>query len=151
MSKEKNGYEVLPWHGRGWHCYSYLDRWGNYHSEVEIPWNDVIADVGFNGGYGHDTWAATYYLLNTGEVINSSFYGSSSYCRVYKDETARIKSIIMGLWSERSHPMININDLEQFKEKFPLTYKIIKYLYCRKHLRWISVKIYDKRYENICD
>jgi len=126
MGKEKNGYEVLPWHGRGWHCYSYLDSWGNYHSEVEIPWNDVVADIEFNGGYGYDSWAVTQYLIRTGEVISSSYFGAESGCTVYRDETAVIKSVVMNLWASKAHPKVNIYDLKLFRKLFPLTYKVVR-------------------------
>jgi hypothetical protein len=147
----KDEYEVLPWHNRGWHCYNYIDQWGNHHSEVKIPWDNVITDIGFGGGYGHDSWAATYYLLDSGEIIHSSFYGFDFYCKVYKNENVIVKSIVMGLWAEKNHPKVNIDNLEQFKQIFPLIYRIVKYYYCVKHLRWISVTVYDKRYRSICD
>ena len=148
----KESYKVYPWHNRGWWCYSYLDSWGNYHSEVKLPPpSEIIVMLRSGGGYGYDSWAVTRYLIRTGEVIASSHFGAESGCDVYRDETAIIKSMVKDLWAEKGHPKVDIYDLELFKQKFPLTYKIVKYLYCRKHLSWLSVKVYDKRYKSICD
>jgi len=147
----KNEYEVLPWHSRGWYCFEYTDTWGNRHSEVKLPSpSEIIAEITFHGGYGYDSWGSTHYLLPTNEIIHSSFYGSSSYCKVYRDENVIVKSVVMGLWAEKNHPKIYVYDMEQFKLKFPLIYKIVKYLYCVKDLSWLSVTIYDKRYRSIC-
>jgi len=84
-------------------------------------------------------------------VIHSSFYGAESYCKVYRDENVIVKSVVMGLWAKKNHPKVYVHDMEQFKLKFPLIYKIVKYLYCVKDLSWLSVTIYDKRYNSICD
>jgi hypothetical protein len=149
--RDKIEYEVLPWHNRGWWCYSHYDSWGNYHGEVKLPSDDqIVAEILFYGGYGHDSWGSTYYLLNTNEVIHSSFYGES-YCKVYRDENVIVKSVVMNLWAEKNHPKIKIFDLELFRQKFPLIYKITKYLYCKRDLSWLSVTIYDKKYNSICD
>ena len=146
----KNEYEVLEYHNRGWYCYNYLDSYGNYHSEVKLPRNNIVAEILFGGGYGYDSWASTYYLIDTNEVIHPSHYGSESYCKVYKDESVIVKSIVMGLWAEKNHPKVNVYNLELFKLKFPLIYKIVKYLYCKRDLDWLSVSIFDKRYRSIC-
>ena len=147
----KNEYKVYPWHGRNWHCFSYMDQWGNYHAEIKLPRESIVAEVTFGGGYGYDSWGSTYYLITTGELIHSSFYGPESYCSVYKDENIVIKSIVKNLWIRKNHPKVNIYDFERFKEKFPLIYKITKYLYCKRYLGWLSVIMYDKEHDSICD
>jgi len=37
--RDKIEYEVLPWHNRGWYCWSRRDIWGNYHSEIKLHEN----------------------------------------------------------------------------------------------------------------
>jgi hypothetical protein len=147
---EKTEYKVYPWHNRGWYCYSYLDSWGNYHSEVKLPSYQIIAEITFGGGYGYDSWASTFYLLDTNEVIHSSYFGSSDYCKVYKDENVIVKSIVRGFLSHKNHPKVYVYDMEQFKLKFPLIYKLAKYYYCKRHFSYLSVVVYDKRYRSIC-
>jgi len=127
-----------------------MDQWGNYHSEIKLPRNDIITEIHFGGGYGHDSWGVSHYLLNTGEIIVSQSTGPESGCKVYRDEIVRIKSIVMNLWAEKSHPKVYIYDMEQFRQKYPLTYKVVKYLYCVKDLSWLSVVSYDKKYNTIC-
>jgi hypothetical protein len=135
---------------RKW-CYNYIDQWGNLHSEVKIPYDKVITEISFGGGYGSWSWGSTYYLLSSGEIINSGYSDLQDSCHVYKNENEIVKSIVMGLWAEKNHPKVNIYNLELFRQKFPLIYKIVKYLYCKKSLDWLSVTIYDKRYRSICD
>jgi len=148
--RDKIEYEVLEYHNRGWYCYNYLDSYGNYHSEVKLPRESIVAEILFYGGYGYDSWGSTHYLLDTNEVIHSSFYGAESYCKVYKDESIVIKSVVKNLLIRKNHPKINVYNLELFKQKFPLIYKLAKYYYCKRHLSYLSVVVYDKRYRSIC-
>jgi hypothetical protein len=131
-------------------CYNYIDQWGNLHSEVKIPYDKVITEISFGGGYGYHSWASTYYLLSSGEIINSGFSDLQDSCYVYKNEDEIVKTIVRGFLSHKNHPKVNVYNIELFKEKFPLLYKLAKYYYCKRDLSYLSVVIYDKRYRSIC-
>jgi len=137
-------YEKLRSERERWWCYTYRDSWGNHHASFHLPIDMILAEF----RYDEKESGGTYYYLNNNQIVWTSYVDSESWCEAYTDESDVIKSVVkkMTLLRKKAHPRAYIYRARELEKKFPLTYKLIRYYYCRHRL---SATIFEKTY--ICE
>jgi len=137
-------YEKLYSEKEKWWCFTYRDGWGNHHASFHLPIDMILAE------FLYDTRESggTFYYLDDGQIVWTSYVDSETWCEAYTDEKDVIKSVVekITLLRKKVHPRVYIYRAEEFEKKFPLTYKLMRYYYCRKNL---SATIFEDR--DICE
>jgi len=136
-------YEKLYSEKERWWCYTYRDSWGNHHASFHLPIDMILAEF----RYDEKDSGGTYYYLSNNQIVWTNYVDSESWCETYTDESDVIKSVVERIvLKKKTHPRAYIYRAEEFKKKFPLTYRLVKYYYCRHEL---SATIFES--VNICE